>query len=82
MKKQRRLKLEMNKVSISKLNNIKGGDDPVGSIVLCALTEGPDCTLTDEFTCTITMNVESCGFDECPSVTGITIINNSGARDC
>ena len=41
MKKERKLKLEVNKVSISKLNNISGGGDPavtIASVVLCELT--------------------------------------------
>ena len=61
MKKERKLKLEVNKVSIATLNRIKGGDpDPIGSVVLCALTTEAADTMDD---------------DTCK--TGITIINDS-----
>lgn len=52
MKKERRLRLEVNKISISKLNNIfgAGGGDPVASVDLpCVITTvvltdiGVDC---------------------------------------
>ncbi|MGH1387720.1 hypothetical protein [Kordia sp.] len=46
MKKERKLKLEVNKVSVSKLNNVKGGVDPVGSVILCQQTVECD-TLID-----------------------------------
>ncbi len=64
MKKQRKLKLEVNKVSVSKLNNIKGAGDPIESV---------------DFPCILSINGFSCILD---CQTGLTIINNSEARDC
>ncbi len=70
MKKQRRLKLEMNKVSVSKLNNIKGAGGPIGSVNICAIS-------TEPFTCEFTMELTSCANFECTIRTGVTIINQS-----
>ncbi|WP_430412179.1 hypothetical protein [Kordia sp.] len=54
MKKERKLKLEVKKVSISKLNNIFGGNDPISSVDLpCVITTvvktivGVDCKTGD-----------------------------------
>jgi hypothetical protein len=42
MKKERKLKLEVKKMSISKLNNIFGGNDPIASVDLpCVITTEP-----------------------------------------
>ncbi|AXG72360.1 hypothetical protein KORDIASMS9_04631 [Kordia sp. SMS9] len=42
MKKERKLKLEMKKVSVSHLNNVLGGDDLIPSVnFLCVVTTEP-----------------------------------------
>jgi hypothetical protein len=55
MKNERKLKLEVNKVSVSKLNNIKGAGDPVASIdYLCVITiNGISCDGPCQTTLTI-----------------------------
>lgn len=45
MKKQRKLKLAVNKVSVSKLNSVKGGNPIISIDVFCAYTENEvECT--------------------------------------
>lgn len=61
MKKERKFKLTMNKVSVSKLNNIKGKGDP--------LTES-----SVTFPCIISIDNYSCE-DDCR--TGLTVLNES-----
>lgn len=65
MKKERKLKLEVSKVSIATLNRIKGGDpDPVGSVVLCLTTTEEPNTLPDQCKTFIT-NAASLGQKDC-----------------
>lgn len=66
MKKERKLKLEVNKVSIATLNLIKGGDP--GSVVLCALTiEG--CN-TEEDNCKTGITIINESDDDCIAGSG------------
>ena len=72
MKKERKLKLEVKKVSISKLNNIFGGGDPVASVdFLCIITTevktdiGVDCKTGDTKTNRSLVNCIGIGSLEC-----------------
>jgi hypothetical protein len=62
MKKKRKLRLEVKKVSISKLNDIKGGDLRTSFDLPCAHTT--ICTQTDDDECktylTATDSAERC----------------------
>ena len=61
MKKERKLKLQMNKISVSKLNHIKGaGSDLVPSV---------------DMPCEITTEIKSVPGEDCKTV--VTIINRS-----
>lgn len=60
MKKQRKLKLEMNKVCISKLNDIKGGN-PIESVDICIFTAGPNTIPNEDCKTGITIIENSVG---------------------
>jgi len=63
MKKQRKFKLVMNKVSVSKLNNVKGkGGDTV-----------TESSVT--FPCIISVDAPSCQYHSCR--TGLTVLDGS-----
>lgn len=47
MRKERKLKLAVNKISVSKLNSVKGGDPIISVDVLCPLTENEAICMTD-----------------------------------
>lgn len=73
MKKERKLKLIVNKVKISNLHTLYGGTNntTVGSVVLCATNGLTQCTLTE--LCPDTNLV----CDPPPTVTGVTVADRS-----